>query len=97
MTAPDRNVSPRQHRPRTLKGATILGGVNDSQQSCTIRNMHDGGAELRVHLAAIVPHEFLLYVPLDSTCYRSVVRWRNGERVGVMFVGTEPKPWWHYG
>lgn len=87
----------RQHRPRTLKAGSILGGINDSEVKCTIRNMHDHGAELRVHLSANVPHEFLLYVPSDGTGYRSVIRWREGERIGVMFVGKEPKPFWHYG
>jgi len=87
----------RQHRPRTLKGGSILRGINESEVTCMIRNMHEGGAELRVHLAASVPHEFLLYVPSEGIGYRSVVRWRDGERIGVMFVGTEPKPWWHYG
>lgn len=96
--AQDRNPRRRAaHRACVLKGASILNGVDASEIKCTIRNMHDGGAELQVPTGIAVANEFLLYVPLDGTAYRSVVRWRRGNRVGVMFVGTEPKPRWHYG
>ena len=33
---------------RVLKGASILSGINNSAIDCTIRNMHEHGAELRV-------------------------------------------------
>ncbi len=89
--------NPREHRQRVLKGASILGGISNSEVKCTIRNMHAHGAELRVALGTMVPNEFLLYVPVDGIGYRSVVRWRRDDRVGVLFTGTEPKPHWHYG
>lgn len=91
------NINEREHRQRVLKGASILTGVNNSEIRCTVRNMHGGGAELRIEIGSIVPNEFLLYVPIDETGYKSVVRWRHGDRIGVMFVGTAPKPHWHYG
>ena len=97
MTEPEGEKPPRQHRNRTLKAGTILRGIKDSEVKCTIRNMHDGGAELRVHLTSNVPSEFLLYVAIDRLCYRCVLRWRDGERLGVMFLGTVQKPSWHYG
>ncbi len=88
---------PRQRRQRVLKGASILSGVNKSEITCTIRNMHEHGAELRVAIDARVPREFLLYVPTDGIAYRAELRWRKQERCGVTFSGTEPKPAWHYG
>lgn len=87
----------REHRNRVLKGASIITGVNNSEISVTIRNMHAGGAELRVGVDARIPERFLLYVPVDGIGYRSVVRWRRNDRIGVMFEGTEAKPHWHYG
>ena len=87
----------RQHRQRVLKRAAILNGINQSEIQCTLRNMHEGGAELQVPAEVAVPQEFLLYVPLDGVAYRAVLRWRSGSRIGVMFTGTEPKPRWHYG
>lgn len=87
----------REHRRRVLKGASILSGINNSVVYCTIRNMHDNGAELVVPPEARVPGEFLLYVPTDAISYRSTLRWRKLDRCGVSFTGTEPKPAWHYG
>src|SRR5262245_28396347 len=97
MAEPVRSSKQREHRRRVLKGAAILTDVNTSEISCTVRNMHERGAELRVPLGVHIPDEFLLYVPVDGIGYRSVVRWRVQRRIGVEFVGTEPKPHWHYG
>lgn len=87
----------RERRPRVLKGAAILSGMENSEIGCTIRNMHGGGAELRVPADVAVPEQFLLYVPTDRTCLRCERRWRSGERVGVSFHGIAQKPRWHYG
>ncbi|KAA3449785.1 PilZ domain-containing protein [Mesorhizobium sp. SARCC-RB16n] len=87
----------REHRPRVLKGGTIITGIQNSEVSCTVRNQHAGGAELKIPLEARVPDHFLLYVPLDSVAYRCEVRWRRNDRIGVRFTGTEPKPKLHYG
>lgn len=95
--AAEGSVPERKHRARVLKGAFIIVGINISEVECTIRNMHSDGAELRVGADARVPERFLLYVPVDGIGYRSVLRWRKGERIGVSFTGTEPKPHWHYG
>ena len=80
-----------------LKGATILLGIKQSEISCTIRNMHDHGAEIRLPPSTYVPDSFLLYVPTDGTGYRCSLRWRIGNQIGVQFMGKEPKPHWHYG
>jgi len=87
----------RERRQRVLKGATVLTGIKDNEIKCTLKNQSEHGAELRIMLGAIIPHEFLLYVPVDAIAYRCVVRWRLENRIGVMFVGTEPKPSWLYG
>lgn len=86
-----------EHRRRVLKGATILVGVEVSEVKCMIRDMHEDGALLVVPSEARVPETFLLYVPVDGTAYRAEKRWRSGDRIGVRFLGKEPKPRWHYG
>jgi hypothetical protein len=86
-----------EHRQRVLKGASILNGITNSEISCMIRNMNKGGAELKVPLDSRVPQEFLLYVPTDGIAYQCVLAWRAGDRAGVTFNGTAPKPHWHYG
>ncbi len=97
MAIPAEAESRREHRQRVLKGASILTGINNSEVACMVRNMNKAGAELRVAMESRVPEEFLLYVPVDGVAYRATLVWRAGERVGVRFVGTEPKPHWHYG
>ena len=97
MSEPPVPGKSRPHRPRALKGGSILTGITNSVVNCTVRNMHKGGAELRVPVDAPIPQEFLLYVPVDGVGYRAVVRWRKQDRIGVEFTGTEPKPSWHYG
>lgn len=86
-----------EHRKRVLKGASILLGISQSEIACMVRNMSAGGAELKIPVEARVPEQFLLYVPLDGTAYRCNLEWRAGDRAGVSFRGTEPKPHWHYG
>ena len=87
----------RLYRQRVLKGASILNGINRSEIGCSIRNMHGDGAELKILPEADVPQQFLLYVPVDGVAYRAELCWRKRGRAGVRFVGTEPKPVWHYG
>lgn len=87
----------RKHRHRVLKGATIILSVSNSEISCAIRNMNPEGAELKVTSSALIPEHFLLYVPVDGIAYTCELRWRSGERAGVKFLGTAPKPRWHYG
>lgn len=89
--------SRREYRRRVIKGASILNGVKNSEVACVVRNMHKNGAELKAPVEAMIPQEFLLYVPVDGIAYRCRLRWRAGERLGVEFTGTEPKPHWHYG
>ncbi|MBZ9815188.1 MULTISPECIES: PilZ domain-containing protein [unclassified Mesorhizobium] len=87
----------REHRKRVLKGATIITSITNSETTCTIRNQHAAGAELKVPADTRVPAEFLLYVPVDGIAYRCVIRWRKNDRIGVQFTGTESKPKLHYG
>jgi PilZ domain-containing protein len=94
---PESDEHPRARRQRVLKGGTIITGISNSEVACTLRNQNDGGAELKTGIEARVPDHFLLYVPVDGVAYRCEVRWRRGDRVGVKFSGTEPKPKNHYG
>ena len=97
MAVPAESGPEREHRRRVLKGAAIITGIANSVVQCTVRNMHEHGAELAVAAEARIPTEFLLYVPADSTGYRATLRWRKLDRCGVSFSGTEPKPHWYYG
>jgi|GEM_PF-758539 hypothetical protein len=80
-----------------VKGAAILNGVEGCEIRCFIRDMHERGAELRVGREERIPAKFLLYVPRDGVTYRAALSWRDGDRAGVDFSGTEPRPHGHYG
>lgn len=71
-----------------LKGASIIGGITNSEISCTIRNQNSGGAELKVPVESRVPERFVLYVPTDGVAYQAVLRWRRNDLIGVQFIGT---------
>ena len=64
-----------------LKEATII--TDDARISCSVRNQHVHGAELRVDPGVTIPDRFVLHVPADDANYRAVVRWRRNERLGV--------------
>jgi hypothetical protein len=87
---------PREHRQRVLKGASIILGVNESEISCTVRNMNSGGAELRVPFDAVLPQEFLLFISIDNATWRCEQRWRMKDRMGIRFIEPARKPSWHY-
>lgn len=87
----------RAYRHRVLKGGTIIHGMRNSETPCTLRNQHSGGAELAVPAETMIPSEFVLYVPVDGTGYKALLCWRRQNRVGVQFLGIEPKPRHHYG
>ncbi len=89
----------RRHvrRKRVLKGAIVIRGVHELELACTIHNMSEEGAQIELTSLAHLPQEFLLYVALDGHAYRCELEWRHGEKAGVSFHGTEPKPPHHYG
>lgn len=82
MGSDDPPIERRAHpRPVVLKDGVILAeGLNIS---CSIRNQHPHGAELRVEPGVVVPERFVLLVHADDARYRAVVRWRKNERLGV--------------
>jgi hypothetical protein len=87
----------RAHRPRVLKGGTIIHGGRKSDMLCILRNQHVDGAMLIIAAEMNIPCEFILYVSTDGTGYRSVLRWRYQNCAGVQFLGLVPKPRHHYG
>lgn len=87
----------REHRHRVLKGATIICGLRNSETGCILRNQNSGGAELALAADAMIPSEFVLFVPVDGVGYRTVLRWRSRNSAGVQFLGIQPKPRHHYG
>lgn len=84
-------------RKRVFLKGTILRGVRHSETVCLLRDVSETGARLKVGIDQPVPEEFLLALPHEGKAYRCRLAWRNGPDAGVVFMGSEPIPRWHYG
>jgi two-component system cell cycle response regulator len=76
----------RHRRQRVLKTARIVLHDGYSTIDCTVRDISDAGARLRVQDAFTAPETFVLTM-LDTGVSRKVVRrWQAGGNVGVEFL-----------
>jgi hypothetical protein len=84
-----RTYEPRVHRRTSNLPARIFTGHIRQLQDCTVLNISEDGACLKVKLAGIVPDNFLLLFTPSGTVRRICMkRWRNGDIVGVEFLAT---------
>ncbi len=73
-------------RHRTLKAGLIVFNERRSTIECTIRNLSDSGAQLKVATVIGIPDSFELRNVSDGTDHRCEVAWRREGVVGVRFV-----------
>jgi hypothetical protein len=55
--------------------------------NCTIRDMSDTGAKLRLAGASELPEEFELLVVKNDLIYPAMLAWQTSDHVGVTFTG----------
>lgn len=72
-------------RKRVLKGARIAFNERSSTLSCTVRDLSETGARLRVAQGQAVPAKFDLIIDSDGFEASCSVVWRRNEEVGVRF------------
>ena len=72
-------------RQRTLKGGDIVCEGHELPLPCTIRDLSDTGAKLRIETARRLPESFLLQMH-DGRKWLAEVIWQTGENIGVRFV-----------
>jgi hypothetical protein len=82
MAENDKRAAPRK---RVLKGARIAFNERSSTLSCTVRDLSETGARLRVPQGQAVPARFDLLIDVDGFEAPCTVAWRRGEDVGVTF------------
>ena len=75
----------RHQRVKTLKSAQIIYKNSNCVTNCFVVNMSDGGAALKLTDAVELPETFLLKLEHGPT-YRCHVCWRQGQKLGVMFI-----------
>jgi hypothetical protein len=79
---PDKQRAPRR---RVLKAGIIAFNDRHSTLPCTVRNVSDTGALIRMPGTLSPPDTFDLIIELDGLEASCTVMWRKGEDVGVRF------------
>jgi hypothetical protein len=70
---------------KALKSGRIVINNRRSVVNCLIRNLSDGGAQLRVESATDIPAEFTLMFDDGRPARDCVVKWRKLRDLGVAF------------
>jgi hypothetical protein len=87
--APAQNDARRSHpRRRVLKSGTIAFNDRFSALPCTVRDLSETGAHLRVEGTINVPNTFLLIIDLDGLEANCEVLWRKDKDIGVRFLSA---------
>ena len=79
----DRRATPRR---RVLKGAVIAYNERHCTLACTVRDISDTGARLRLTGAVTAPDTFELIIDLDGLEAPCEVIRREGNDIGVRFL-----------
>ena len=75
-------------RRRVLKSGIAASNDRRLTVNCTVRDISDTGARLRVEGSMTVPDTFELLIPLDGLEAPCQVVWRKGGDVGVKFLSA---------
>lgn len=73
-------------RSRAFLGAKIVFNDSHSSYDCIVRELSEGGAQIKVENALAVPECFDLIVS-DGRSFACEVRWRRINAIGVEFQG----------
>jgi hypothetical protein len=76
-----------QHRNRCLKEGKIIFGNGTFVVDCTIDNLSETGAHLRLHGSAPLPKEFFLVEPSRNLVHKAEIVRRTAKGVGIKFNG----------
>jgi len=76
----------RTPRHKTLKGGRVVFNQGNSTIACTIRDLSDTGARLKVASSIGIPDGFTLVFDDQSASRECLVRRRTPDTLGVEFV-----------
>ena len=74
-------------RRRTLKEGKVVFGLAHSVVDCTIDNMSDGGAHIRMTSSHGVPEDFYLVEATRGVIHKAEVAWRTTTGMGLRILG----------
>lgn len=78
-------------RRRVLKAGVITFNNRYVTYNCTIRDLSDTGARLRVDDVTVIPASFELVIDLDGFEAACEVTWRRQHEIGVKFTSPPRK------
>lgn len=85
-----------EHRNEVRKRVFLKGRIqfNNGASSfdCLVRDLSATGARLAFSETTTLPDVFDLYIPQKERTYRSTLRWRRADGVGVTFADEMAKP-----
>jgi hypothetical protein len=76
-----------ERRTQLLRIGALLDGRPERILRCSIKDLSDGGARLRVPVAEVVGDDVTLIDPRDGTERRARIVWRSEHEVGIAFTG----------
>ncbi|KQT77994.1 hypothetical protein ASG59_10610 [Methylobacterium sp. Leaf466] len=76
----------RELRQRTFLKGRIIFNNGSSSMDCLVRDLSASGARLAISQTAILPESFDLYIPVKEKTYRSSLRWRRSDGIGITFM-----------
>ena len=79
-------------RQRVFLKGRILFNNGASSFDCLVRDFSSTGARLAFSETTTLPDVFDLYIPQKERTYRSTLRWRRADGVGVTFADEMAKP-----
>jgi hypothetical protein len=86
----------KEMRQRVFLKGRIMFNHGASSMDCLVRDLSTSGARLALSETTTLPEVFDLYIPQKDRTYRSLLRWRREDGVGITFaepaVAAEPAP-----
>ena len=79
----DKRIKPRM---RTVLAARVEINNGDSTFDCTVRNLSDTGARIKVEAPHTLPETFQIYIIKSDVRYKCEIKWRTVTEVGVHFI-----------
>ena len=76
----------RESRQRTFLKGRIVFNNGASSMDCLVRDLSSSGARLALSETTTLPEMFELYIPQKDRSYRSSLRWRRSDGIGITFV-----------
>ena len=74
-----------------LKGRIVFNN-GASSMDCLVRDLSASGARLACSESTSLPEMFELYIPQKEKTYRSTLRWRRADGVGITFADRVAAP-----